>query len=111
MPTEYARDNLGRYQTDGLSAKDFNKVFDLIRKQQRQNRRNARRTLTPRIMGMRNRELEAFLSLGKKKDGTTLRQKIYAASTPQGRLIKQNSRARYPALPMLSWWRSPPALI
>ncbi|EKM0775908.1 phage tail protein, partial [Escherichia coli] len=70
MPTEYARDNLGRYQTDGLSAKDFNKVFDLIRKQQRQNRRNARRTLTPRIMGMRNRELEAFLSLGKKKDGT-----------------------------------------
>ena len=22
MPTEYARDNLGRYQTDGLSAKD-----------------------------------------------------------------------------------------
>ncbi|EDR5351765.1 TPA: phage tail protein, partial [Escherichia coli] len=53
MPTEYARDNLGRYQTDGLSAKDFNKVFDLIRKQQRQNRRNARRTLTPRIMGMR----------------------------------------------------------
>ncbi|EIN1181545.1 phage tail protein, partial [Escherichia coli] len=70
MPTEYARDNLGRYQTDGLSAKEFNKVFDLIRKQQRQNRRNARRTLTPRIMGMRNRELEAFLSLGKKKDGT-----------------------------------------
>ncbi|EKY4560057.1 phage tail protein, partial [Escherichia coli] len=70
MPTEYARDNLGRYQTDGLSTKDFNKVFDLIRKQQRQNRRNARRTLTPRIMGMRNRELEAFLSLGKKKDGT-----------------------------------------
>ncbi len=67
MPTEYARDNLGRYQTDGLSAKDFNKVFDLIRKQQRQNRRNARRTLTPRIMGMRNRELEAFLSLGKKR--------------------------------------------
>ncbi len=67
MPTEYARDNLGRYQTDGLSAKDFNKVFDLIRKQQRQNRRNARRTLTPRIMGMRNRELEAFLSLGKKE--------------------------------------------
>lgn len=53
MPTEYARDNLGRYQTAGLSAKDFNKVFDLIRKQQRQNRRNARRTLTPRIMGMR----------------------------------------------------------
>ncbi len=57
MPTEYARDNLGRYQTDGLSAKDFNKVFDLIRKQQRQNRRNARRTLTPRIMGMRNRRV------------------------------------------------------
>lgn len=111
MPTEYARDNLGRYQTDGLSAKDFNKVFDLIRKQQRQNRRNARRTLTPRIMGMRNRELEAFLSLGKRKMAPTLRPKIYAASTPQGRLIKQNSRARYPALPMLSWWRSPPALI
>ena len=111
MPTEYARDNLGRYQTDGLSAKDFNKVFDLIRKQQRQNRRNARRTLTPRIMGMRNRELEAFLSLGKKKDGTYFTPEDIRSFKPQGRLIKQNSRARYPALPMLSWWRSPPALI
>ena len=106
MPTEYARDNLGRYQTDGLSAKDFNKVFDLIRKQQRQNRRNARRTLTPRIMGMRNHELEAFLSLGKKKDGT-----YFTPEDIRSFNIKPNSRARYPALPMLSWWRSPPALI
>ncbi|MEF5007879.1 hypothetical protein U9218_22235, partial [Escherichia coli] len=41
----------------------------------------------------------------------TLSRKPGAVQTPQGRLIKQNSRARYPALPMLSWWRSPPALI
>ncbi len=51
MPTEYARDNLGRYQTDGLSAKDFNKVFDLIRKQQRQNRRNSATYTHPKDYG------------------------------------------------------------
>ena len=70
MPEIFARDELGRYRTEGLSAKEFNKVFELIQKQQRRNRREARRTLTPRLMGKRNRELEAFLSLGKKKDGT-----------------------------------------
>ncbi|MGS5499304.1 phage tail protein [Citrobacter sp. SL156] len=70
MPVEYERNEQGRYQTDGLNAKDFNRVFELIQKQQRKNRRNARRTLTPRTMGKRNRELDAFLNLGKKKDGT-----------------------------------------
>lgn len=111
MPTEYARDNLGRYQTDGLSAKDFNKVFDLIRKQQRQNRRNARRTLTPRIMGMRNRELEAFLSLGKKKDGTYFTPEDIRSFNTSRQAHKTKFKSTVPALPMLSWWRSPPALI
>lgn len=114
MPTEYARDNLGRYQTDGLSAKDFNKVFDLIRKQQRQNRRNARRTLTPRIMGMRNRELEAFLSLGKKKDGTyftpedirsfnTSRQ---AHKTKFKSTVTRKTPLNLRAIPILPRWRT-----
>lgn len=70
MPAEYTRNDQGRYETEGLSAKDFHRVFDLIQKQQRKNRRKARRTLTPRLMGKRNRELDAFLNLGKKKDGT-----------------------------------------
>ncbi len=70
MPAEYTRNDQGRYETEGLSAKDFHRVFELIQKQQRKNRRKARRTLTPRLMGKRNRELEAFLNLGKKKDGT-----------------------------------------
>ncbi|MGU7158589.1 phage tail protein [Salmonella enterica subsp. enterica serovar Carrau] len=70
MPVEYTRNEQGRYQTDGLSAKDFHRVFELIQKQQRKNRRKARRTLTPRTMGKRNRELDAFFNLGKKKDGT-----------------------------------------
>lgn len=70
MPVEYARNEQGRYQTDGLSAKDFHRVFELIQKQQRKNRHKARRTLTPRTMGKRNRELDAFLNLGKKKGGT-----------------------------------------
>ncbi|EMX6854014.1 phage tail protein, partial [Salmonella enterica] len=39
MPVEYARNEQGRYQTDGLSAKDFHRVFELIQKQQRKNRR------------------------------------------------------------------------
>jgi hypothetical protein len=70
MPADFTRNDQGRYQTDGLDAKDFHRVFELIQKQQRKNRRKARRTLTPRTMGKRNRELDAFLSLGKKKDGT-----------------------------------------
>lgn len=67
---DFEKDDQGRYQTSGLDAKQFHKVFDLIQKQQRQNRRGAKRTLTPRLMGKRNRELDAFLSLGRKKDGT-----------------------------------------
>lgn len=67
---DFETDDQGRYRTDGLDARQFHKVFDLIQKQQRQKRRGARRTLTPRVLGKRNRELDAFLNLGKKKDGT-----------------------------------------
>lgn len=70
MPAEYPRNDQGRYETEGLGAKDFHRVFELIQKQQRKKRRKARRTLTPRLLGKRNRELDAFLNLGKKKDGT-----------------------------------------
>ncbi|PLR30022.1 phage tail protein, partial [Chimaeribacter californicus] len=69
MPSpDFDRNENGRYATHGLSATDFLKVFRRIRKTQRDNRQRARRTLTPAMM--RNKDLEKFLELGKKKDGT-----------------------------------------
>lgn len=64
---DFEKDQSGRYVTDGLSAKDFNRVFNHIHKHQRKARRSARRTLTPAMM--RNKDAEAFMKLGKKKDG------------------------------------------
>lgn len=37
MPAEYPRNDQGRYETEGLGAKDFHRVFELIQKQQRKN--------------------------------------------------------------------------
>lgn len=69
MPAaDFERQQDGRYVTDGLSARDFERVFNLISKHQRKARRKAKRTLTP--ARMRNKELEEFLKLGKKSDGT-----------------------------------------
>ncbi|QCR38752.1 phage tail protein [Nissabacter sp. SGAir0207] len=69
MPSpDFDRKENGRYATHGLSAAEFLKVFNRIRKTQRKNRQGARRTLTPAMM--RNKELEKFLELGKKKEGT-----------------------------------------
>lgn len=46
MP-EFLKNRDGRYITDGLSSKDFTRIFDLIRKEQTRKRRQAHRTLTP----------------------------------------------------------------
>lgn len=66
---DFEKDNSGRYVTDGLGPKDFNRVFNQINKHQRSARRRAKRTLTPGMM--RNKDVEALAgALGKKKDGT-----------------------------------------
>lgn len=46
MP-DFLKNRDGRYITDGLSSKDFTRLFDLIRKEQTRKRRQAHRTLTP----------------------------------------------------------------
>lgn len=69
MPSvDFERKDNGRYATNGLSAAEFIKRFNHIRKSQRSNRRGAHRTLTP--AGMRNKSVDDILKLGKKKDGT-----------------------------------------
>ncbi len=62
------KDETGRYITTGLSPKEFNRVFNKIAKDQNTKRRKAHRTLTPALI--KNKDLEKFLALGKKKDGT-----------------------------------------
>ena len=44
MP-DFLKNQDGRYITDGLSSKDFTRLFDLIRKEQTRKRRQAHRTL------------------------------------------------------------------
>ena len=67
MP-DFLKNQDGRYITDGLSSKDFTRLFDLIRKEQTRKRRQAHRTLTPGRL--RNKSAEDILKLGKKKGGT-----------------------------------------
>lgn len=62
------RTQSGRYQTEGLSSKDFSRVFDQIDKDRRKKRRIARRTLTPSTL--KNKSLDDIIALGKKKTGT-----------------------------------------
>lgn len=64
---DFPRTDTGRYQTAGLSAKDFNKVFDQIQKDQRQKRRSAKRTLTPYLI--KNKSLDDIIKLGRRKGG------------------------------------------
>ncbi|WP_254446387.1 phage tail protein [Pantoea sp. CCBC3-3-1] len=69
MPiSEFERKENGRYATAGLSSIDFLDVFKRIRNSQRKKRQRANRTLTPAML--RNKDLDAFLKLGKKKEGT-----------------------------------------
>lgn len=69
MPTELERDDNGRYQTLGLNSKDFARAFNQIAKKNTKKRRDARRTLTPRIMS-RRKSIEEIVRLGKKPDGS-----------------------------------------
>jgi hypothetical protein len=58
----------GRYKVDGLSQKQFVKLFELIRKEQNQRRKDAYRTLTPAML--RRKSPADLAKLGKKEDGT-----------------------------------------
>lgn len=69
MPTELERDDNGRYQTLGLNSKDFLKAFNQITKKNTKKRRDARRTLTPRILS-RRKSIEEIARLGVKPDGS-----------------------------------------
>lgn len=66
--TPFPRTDAGRYKTEGLSSKDFSRLFDQIDKDRRRKRRNARRTLTP--FTLKNKSLDDIIALGKKKTGT-----------------------------------------
>jgi hypothetical protein len=69
MP-DFARDENGIYQTKGLSPKEFDKVFNIIAKKQRQNRRAVRGLLTPALMN--NKSLAGLLGVLRKRDGTDI---------------------------------------
>lgn len=66
---DFPRASNGRYQTEGLSAKEFERLFNQIEKDKRSKRRGARRTLTP--ASLKNKTVEDILSLGKKKQAGT----------------------------------------
>jgi len=66
--TPFARTRSGRYDTAGLSSKEFSRVFDQIDKDRRKSRRIARRTLNP--LTLKNKALDDIIALGKKKSGT-----------------------------------------
>lgn len=61
------RTNAGRYQTEGLSPQDFNRVFDQIQQDQRKKRRRARSTITPFLL--KNKSLDDIIKLGRRKGG------------------------------------------
>ncbi|MDT0178131.1 phage tail protein [Enterobacter sp. BRE11] len=65
--TPFARTESGRYATEGLSSKEFSRVFDQIDKDRRRSRRTARRTLNP--LTLKNKALDDIIALGKKKSG------------------------------------------
>lgn len=58
----------GRYKVDGLNQKQFVKLFETIRKEQNQRRKDAYRTLTPAML--RRKSPADLAKLGKKEDGT-----------------------------------------
>ena len=66
---DFPRASNGRYQTEGLSAREFERLFNQIEKDKRSKRRAARRTLTP--FSLKNKTAEDIISLGKKKKGGT----------------------------------------
>lgn len=68
MASAFEKLDNGRYKVDGLSQRDFVKLFEQIRKDQNNRRKSAYRTITP---GMLRRKSPADLAkLGQKEDGT-----------------------------------------
>jgi len=66
---EFLRASNGRYLTEGLSSKQFERLFNQIEDDKRRKRRAARRTLTP--LTLKNKSADDIIALGKKKkDGT-----------------------------------------
>lgn len=61
------RDDAGRYQTAGLDERQFQQVFKLVEKKQKQNRRKAKRTLTP--AQLRAKKAADIARLGEKSEG------------------------------------------
>ncbi|HFF9481077.1 TPA: phage tail protein [Serratia marcescens] len=68
--TEFNKDSNGRYITDGLSPKQFTRLFDQIQRERAQARRrkSGSKHLTPSLL--KNKHLEDVIALGKKRDGT-----------------------------------------
>ncbi len=62
---EFARASNGRYQTEGLGSKAFERLFNQIEGDKRRKRRKAKRTLTP--LTLKNKSADDIISLGKKK--------------------------------------------
>ncbi|EKN4689586.1 phage tail protein [Yersinia ruckeri] len=65
---EFPKAESGRYDTEGLMPKQFNRLFNQIYKDQRAKRRKANRLLTPSLL--KNKNFDDVLALGKKRDGT-----------------------------------------
>lgn len=66
-PELKVRDN-GRYETSGLSEKDFVRVFSAIKQEQIKNRQNAKNTLQPKRLSRKS--VEDLVKVGRKADGT-----------------------------------------
>ncbi len=58
----------GEYLTAGLSEKDFMRVFNVIAKEQSNNRQNAKNTLQPQRLSRKS--VEDLVRIGKRADGT-----------------------------------------
>lgn len=64
---DFERDDNGRYKTAGLSAKEFDQVFNIVAQKQRQNRRAVKGLITPSVM--KNKSLSDLVGLSKKRGG------------------------------------------
>ncbi|CDL83611.1 phage tail protein [Xenorhabdus szentirmaii] len=72
--TDFPRTETGRYETDGLLPREFNRLFKQITRDQqaKRRRRQAGRLLTPSLL--KNKKAEEVMALGKKRDGTLFTQ-------------------------------------
>lgn len=67
-PGGFLQDENGRFQTDGLTEKQFIRVFNEINKLNTSRRRDAKRTLRPGQLSRKS--VQDLVRLGKKQDGT-----------------------------------------